>query len=325
MAAISVTYSPAYTLVPTYECFNRCSYCNFRAEPGQDSWLSIGAAHERLQALQASGIVEILVLSGEVHPESFRRRQWLQHMESLCRLALDLGFLPHTNVGPLSWEEMAVLQPVNVSMGLMLEQLSPRLLEGVHRAAPSKRPRLRLAQLEQAGRLRIPFTTGLLLGIGETAAERIDSLRAIARLHQRWGHIQEVILQPYSPGQQQTSQPMGFPPDQLPRMVAIARDLLPPDITIQVPPNLIPSSDVLLACLQAGARDLGGIVPIDEVNPDYCHPPLDHLAATLEAHGWHLRPRLPIYAHYLDWLPSPLRGRAAQVLQQFQGSQAAPS
>lgn len=141
-------------------------------------------------------VTEILILSGEVHPRHPRRSLWFQRIFNLCQLALSLGFLPHTNVGPLSEEEMASLKTVNVSMGLMLEQVTPKLLETVHRHAPSKQPERRLLQLELAGKLGIPFTTGVLLGIGETPLDWCNSLREIARIHSRWGHIQEVILQP---------------------------------------------------------------------------------------------------------------------------------
>lgn len=303
----TVTYSPAYTLVPTYECFNRCSYCNFRREPGQDAWLSLSVAQQQLLALKQQGIIEILILSGEVHPRSPRRVAWLDHIYRLCELALSLGFLPHTNVGPLSLEEMHQLKTVNVSMGLMLEQLTPRLLKTVHRHAPSKMPEARLQQLVWAGELGIPFTTGLLLGIGETEAERVESLSAIAQIAQQWGHIQEVILQPYSPGQSEDWQSSPFVMEQLPEFVAIARQILPPTVAIQVPPNLIQHPAHLLACLEAGARDLGGIGPHDEVNPDYPHPVLTKLNQHLAAAGWTLVPRLPVYPQYIDWLSPSLK------------------
>lgn len=297
-----VTYSPAYTVVPTYECFNRCAYCNFRAEPGKSPWLSVTAARDQMNRLQAQGICEILILSGEVHPHSSRRQAWFQLIYDLCNLALSLGFLPHTNVGPLSWDEMQQLKTVNVSMGLMLEQLTPQLLH-VHRQAPSKVPELRLQQLAWAGELQIPFTTGLLLGIGESPPDWWATLQAIAQIHQHWGHIQEVILQPHSPGSNQTLVAPAFDPHQLPEVVAAAREILPPDITLQIPPNLVKDSSWLIACVEAGARDLGGIGPKDEVNPNYPH--LDHqrLREILEPAGWQLVPRLPIYPQYISWLP----------------------
>ena len=135
-----VTYSPAYTLVPTYECFNRCTYCNFRRNPGEDEWMSLAEAREILTGLQGKEVIEILILSGEVHPKSARRQDWFERIYQLCELALEMGFLPHTNVGPLSYEEMAQLKQVNVSMGLMVEQVTPELLKTVHAHAPSKLP-----------------------------------------------------------------------------------------------------------------------------------------------------------------------------------------
>jgi 7,8-didemethyl-8-hydroxy-5-deazariboflavin synthase len=302
-----ITYSPAHTLVPTYECFNRCAYCNFRTDPGQDVWLTLEDAASQLQALSPHTVSEILVLSGEVHPKSARRSQWFQHIYQICELALSMGFLPHTNAGPLLYEEMAQLKQVNVSMGLMLEQTTPHLLETVHRHAPSKDPALRLEQLEWAGELRIPFTTGLLLGLGETDTERQETLKAIAQSHQRWGHIQEVILQPYRPGHQEDWSTVGFAVQELVEVVAIARDLLPSDITIQIPPNLVESPQHLLACIEAGARDLGGIVPLDHVNPDYGHGAIAQLSQYLNPQGRTLQPRLPIYPRFDTWLPKPLQ------------------
>lgn len=307
-----VTYSPAYTIVPTYECFNRCTYCNFRVDPGHDTWLTLEKARTILQPLQAQGVIEILVLSGEVHPQHSHRSAWFQRIYDLCQLALDLGFLPHTNAGPLSFEEMTQLKQVNVSMGLMLEQMTPTLLTTVHRHAPSKVPAVRLQQLEWAGQLKIPFTTGLLLGIGETETDRVATLETIAQLHQKWGHIQEVILQPHSLGQQQAWQGAVFTGEQLAEIVAVARQILPAEITLQIPPNLVTDAAQLLNCITAGTRDLGGIGPKDEVNPDYPHPHDAALAQILQKAGWQLKPRLPIYPQYDNWLSAPLKAAVQQ-------------
>jgi 7,8-didemethyl-8-hydroxy-5-deazariboflavin synthase len=302
-----VTYSPAFTLVPTYECFNRCTYCNFRTDPGQDPWLTIEDAQQQLNTLTNGKISEILILSGEVHPQSPQRSRWFELIYRLCELALSLGFLPHTNAGPLLYTEMVQLKRVNVSMGLMLEQTTPHLLETVHHHAPSKDPAIRLQQLEWAGQLQIPFTTGLLLGLGETEQERQDTLSEIAHMHQKWGHIQEVILQPYAPGQQDHWSAAGFPLEILIETVVIARQILPHDITIQIPPNLVHVPQCLLACLEAGARDLGGIVPLDHVNPDYRHGAIAQLEQSLNVSGWMLQPRLPIYPHCDTLLPEHLQ------------------
>jgi FO synthase subunit 1 len=188
---------------------------------------------------------------------------------------------------------MAILREVNSSMGLMVEQINGDLR--VHRHAPSKKPTLRLQQLRWAGEMAIPFTTGLLLGIGESPQDRTATLRAIADLQAEYGHIQEVILQPHSPGQSQPLDLPLFPTQELPALVAEARQILPPEVTLQIPPNLIAQDELLLACLQAGARDLGGIGPWDEVNPSYGHRSLQHLRRLLATKGWSLVPRLPVY------------------------------
>lgn len=298
----TVTYSPALTIVPTYECFNRCSYCNFRTDPRQDDWISLKQVKQQLEVAQSHSIIEILVLSGEVHPQSPRRAAWVEHIYKICELALRMGFLPHTNAGPLREAEMALLKQVNVSMGLMLEQVTPTLLQGVHRHAPSKLPELRLEQLEQAGRLGIPFTTGLLLGIGESEQARIDTLKAIAQSHYRWGHIQEVILQPHQPGSRQQETRPSFTAVALAEFVKTARQHLPFDITIQIPPNLVTDRRYVLAAIANGARDLGGLGPCDEVNPDYHHPTPSSLCTLLQSAGWQLRTRLPVYPQYDNWL-----------------------
>jgi FO synthase subunit 1 len=309
-----ITYSPAHTLVPTYECFNRCTYCNFRQNPGESPWIDLVAVQETLVDLHRRGVAEVLVLSGEVAPYSPRREAWFRHIYRLCELALEAGLLPHTNAGPLSREEMAQLQQVNVSMGLMVEQVTPRLLETVHRHAPSKQPAVRLQQLTWAGELGIPFTTGLLLGLGETEPDWADSLGAIAASHQRHGHIQEVILQPHRPGSRQSVMGTALVGAALRQAVRLARAILPPEITLQIPPNLV-SQDDLLACLAAGARDLGGLSPFDEVNPDYDHPTPAALQRIIRRGGWQLQPRLPVYPQYDGWL-SPSLQRLVQYWRQ---------
>jgi FO synthase subunit 1 len=268
--------------------------------------MTLATAREKLQSLQNQGISEILILSGEVHPRSPRRKAWFDHIYQLCELSLSLGFLPHSNVGPLSFAEMEKLKKVNISMGLMVEQITPKLLATVHHNAPSKIPELRLQQLAWAGELKIPFTTGILLGIGETEQERWESLKAIAEIQQNYGHIQEIILQPHSLGQKQTFQGSEFSMDQFPQIIAKAREIIPSSITLQIPPNLIPDDQCLLDCLEAGARDLGGIGPIDEVNPDYAHFHHQKLVNILKKNNWELVPRLPIYPPYYDWLSDQL-------------------
>lgn len=302
-----ITYSPAYTVVPTYQCFNQCSYCNFRVEIGTEEQTSIEKISKTLQELDSQLIAEILVLSGELHPLSIDRQKWFTKLCQICDLSLSMGFLPHTNAGPLSRSEMKRLKQVNVSMGLMLEQVNPKFMKTVHKNAPSKKPELRLQQLELAGKLKIPFTTGLLLGIGETRLDIEESLKAIAQVQNKWGHIQEVILQPHSAGSSQKEDIDTFEPHLLPETIAMAKKILPASISIQIPPNLVLDGGFLLDCLDAGANDLGGISPIDEVNPDYPHPSYDALSKVLEPAGWKLKPRLPVYPHYYSWLSIALQ------------------
>lgn len=302
-----ITYSPAHTIVPTYECFNRCSYCNFRVDIGKEESVSVEEIKEVLQNLDNQKVAEILVLGGETHPLSKNRLKWFTKIYKICEISLSLGFLPHTNVGPLTWQEMRRLKEVNVSMGLMLEQINPKFLKTVHKNAPSKNPKLRLQQLEWAGKLEIPFTTGLLLGIGETVSDIQASLQTIALIQDKWGHIQEVILQPHSLGGSQEEDIPTFDPNLLPEIIAQARKILPASISIQIPPNLVVDSNFLLACLEAGATDLGGISPKDEVNPDYPHHTSGSLSKILEPAGWNLKPRLPVYPKYYSWLSPRLK------------------
>ena len=299
-----ITYSSAFTLVPTYECFNHCAYCNFRVAPNNDKWLSLEQALTQIHNLKNKCVYEILVLSGEVNPKSSRRKSLINRVCDICQLALEEGFIPHSNVGPLSFTELKALRNVNGSMGLMLEQMAEL---PVHKNAPSKNPKIRLQQLDWAGQLKIPFTTGLLLGIGETEADRVKTLQAIATSHQKWGHIQEVILQPHSPGSNQSFDGLGFDPQRLPEVIHLAREILPEAIAIQIPPNLVADENWLLRCLEAGATDLGGIVPKDEVNPDYKHLDLEKLKQLLASKGWQLQPRLAVYPQYDDWLPPSVR------------------
>jgi FO synthase len=218
-------------------------------------------------------------------------------------MALSHGLLPHTNAGLLTDADMTRLKEVNVSLGLMLECASPRLCEpGMpHHRAPDKRPDRRLAMIDAAGRLRIPFTTGILIGIGETRRERVESLLAIREAHRRHGHIQEVIVQNFRavPGV-----PMSHAPepdeDEVTLAVAMARLVLDSDISLQAPPNLNPAS--AQALLASGLNDFGGISP---VTPDYINPrhPWPHIAALSDAcarAGFVLRPRASIYDRFVD-------------------------
>jgi len=300
-----ITWSPSLTLVPTRHCFNACAYCSFRDPAAPASLLEPAEAQEQLRARPQAR--EVLLLSGEVPPDSPARAAWFTRLLALSRLALAEGRLPHTNAGPLSRREMAALGRLNPSMGLMLEGLGPAV-EGHHRHAPSKRLAVRLGQLEQAGRLGIPFTTGLLLGLGESQAERRDALELIALLQHTWGHIQEVILQPYRPDGTAARPLSRAEQHDLLATIAAARAILPPEVHLQLPPNLWPL-DTLPEALAAGIDDLGGIDTADVINPAYAQPRPAVLRRQLAAAGWELVPRLCVHSGWIGSLPLPLRRR----------------
>ena len=310
----TVTYSPKVFLPITNLCRDRCGYCTFRKNPDDPgAWTMLP---EEVRAItrqaQSVGCIEALMCLGDKPERAFRAyRRTLQvlghettieYVERCCRIALDEGLLPHTNAGLMTREEMQQLKPVNVSLGLMLENVSPRLRQPgqAHHHAPDKEPALRLRMLREAGELQIPFTTGILLGIGETLAERIASLRAIGELHAAYDHIQEIIIQNFRAKPTTLMAPAPEPErEDIARTVAVARLMLP-DMNIQVPPNLNPYD--LRLFLAAGVNDWGGISPVtrDFVNPEAPWPQLSVLASTCRAEGFQLTPRLPIYAEYVD-------------------------
>jgi len=250
----------------------------------------------------------------------FGHRTTAEYVSRACEMAAERGYLPHTNAGVLSYDEMNLLKPVNASLGLMLENVSSRLtLRGMpHFSAPDKVPAVRLRMLRDAGELSIAFTTGILIGIGETRDEIVDSLIAIREIHEKYGHIQEVIIQNFraKPGTRMEEFPE---PDalEIARIVATARLLLGGSMNIQVPPNLNPNDHKLL--LRAGINDWGGISPVtkDYVNPEAAWPHIDALARTCREEGFTLRERLAIYQEYID-RPGFLPARLQPVVSKLQ-------
>ncbi len=312
-----VTWSPSLTLVPTHGCFNACGYCGFRVPPAAGDPLADALSDQQAerQLLRSPRAAEVLLLSGEVAPSSPHRRRWFARLLALSRLALRHGRLPHTNAGPLLLGEMAALGRLNPSMGLMLEGLGPAY-EALHRQAPSKALSVRLGQLEQAGRLGIPFTTGLLLGVGESQGHRRAALELLAAIQRRWGHLQEVILQPWRPPGE-AAMPLGRPEvEGMLESIAEARDILPVEVHLQLPPNLWPLHR-LGEALEAGIDDLGGVDQWDVINPAYPQPTPSLLACQLERDGWQLRPRLCVHEAWLPWLPSALRLYAETLRQRL--------
>ena len=305
-----VTWSPSVTLVPTRGCFNACGYCGFRTPPDPADPLIDALTDRQAQLLLNSRpeATEVLLLSGEVAQASPHRRRWFERLVMLSRLALASGRLAHTNAGPLTRREMARLSQLNPSMGLMLEGVGP-LYDGLHAHAPSKMLKVRLGQLEQAGRLGIPFTTGVLLGVGESDAQRLQALELLSLMQQQWGHIQEVILQPFRPPGQSPEPLSSVECEGLLPIIAAARSILPEEVHLQLPPNLWPLN-LLPAALEAGVNDLGGIDIHDVINPQFAQPTPAQLRATLEHAGWRLQPRLCVHDNWLNRLPATLHPAA---------------
>jgi len=257
----------------------------------------------------------------------FGHRTTAEYVARACEMAIEHGFLPHTNAGVLSRDEMQLLKPLNVSLGLMLENVSPRLTErGMpHFSAPDKHPSVRLRMIREAGELSIAFTTGILIGIGETLEERVDSLIAIRDLHAEYGHIQEVIIQNFRA--KPDTRMAGYAEPEavdIARTVAVARILLGGEMNIQTPPNLNPNDHQLL--LRAGINDWGGISPVtrDYVNPEAAWPHVDKLAATCRDEGFTLCERLAIYDEYIErpgFLPAGLHAvvaaRQSEIAQEY--------
>ncbi len=338
-----VTFSRNLTLSLSRTCQCYCKYCAFAThkahlyEPEQVIEILDGAARRRVK--------ELLVLTGErpeVNPEVARRLAALGHSDFtsyvvwVCERSLERGILPHTNLGVLDRDDLARLRQVTASQGLLLESVSERLMETVHAGSPTKHPARRMETIAAAGELRIPFTSGILVGIGETELERIESLEALARLHGEHGHIQEVILQNFvpheryygrepaqiaeraaaeywrtglDPGASAPARPQlplpewakeGAGPvtiEDMKRLIAECRRLMP-DVGIQVPPNLADWWPELVA---AGATDLGGLSANgDHISPEHPFPSPHQVRKRLQADGYALTERLCVYGSYID-------------------------
>jgi 7,8-didemethyl-8-hydroxy-5-deazariboflavin synthase CofG subunit len=310
-----ITYSRKVFLPLTNLCRDYCGYCTFRKDPG-DAGAKTMTPDEVLEVATHGaklGCKEALFSLGDkpeaLFPEmrqtlqQYGHRRTLEYLADMCRLVLDhTPLLPHANPGVMGPKDLERLREVNASMGLMLETTSRRLLgQGMaHDNAPDKDPAVRLKTLENAGKLRIPFTTGILIGIGETFAERVETLCAIRDLHERYGHIQEVIIQNFraKPGIPMQASPEPTLLDFL-RTIAVARIILGGEMNIQAPPNLTPEQYQLL--LMAGINDWGGISPltIDFINPEAPWPQIHTLERVSAEMGLRLRQRLALYPEYI--------------------------
>jgi FO synthase len=313
-----VTYSPKVFIPLTKLCRDVCHYCTFARPPrrGERAYLTPDEVLEIARAGAAAGCREALFTLGDKPERRYRVAReelaaldcetTIEYLARMCELVFEkTGLLPHANPGVMSRDELAALREVTASQGIMLETVSDRLSErgGPHFGSPDKRPAARLETIRLAGELRIPFTTGILIGIGETRAERIEALEAIAALHLEHGHVQEVIVQNFraKPGTKMADHPEPALDDLL-WTAAVARLVLPPDVHVQVPPNL--SYDDFPRLLDAGIDDWGGVSPvtIDHVNPEAPWPEIERLQIATEAAGLALAPRLPVYPEFVSGL-----------------------
>jgi FO synthase len=309
----AVTFSRNVFIPLTNLCRDRCSYCTF-AKPDDSPEAKTYTLAEVADVTRGgvrTGCIEALFCLGDKPEIAYRSyREWLagvgfrstaEYLVEGCRVAFEGGMLPHTNAGILSQREMAALRRWNASMGLMLESVSPRLRgKGMaHQYAPDKEPAVRLRMHEEAGELKIPFTSGMLLGIGENTEERVDTLLAIRALDDRHGHIQEAIIQPFHPKPGTRMRWAAAVSDaEVADWSALARLVLGREIAVQAPPNLSPEAFGEL--LAAGVSDWGGVSPVtvDFINPEAPWPALRDLRARTEAHGRRLVERLPVYPRH---------------------------
>ena len=310
-----VSFSKKVFIPLTTLCRDYCSYCTFRKDPGQPGahFMTPDEVLALAEQGRAAGCKEALFSLGDqperIFPEA---REFLRHhgfartldyVAAMCELVLDrVGLLPHANPGVMDRPALERLKESNASVGLMLENVSARLMrDGLpHAKAPDKVPALRLRTIEEAGKLSMAFTTGILIGIGETLEERIDSLFAIRALHEQYGHVQEVIVQNF---RAKPEIPMALHPepslDDMLRTLAMARLILGPQMNLQAPPNLSYADFPRL--LEAGINDWGGISPVtkDFINPEAAWPQITKLRTETEARGFTLRERLAIYPEFI--------------------------
>jgi FO synthase len=311
----AITYSRKVFIPLTNLCRDYCGYCTFRRDPG-DPGAHTMTPEEVLEVARAGGklgCTEALFSLGDKPELLFSEmRETLRHLgykstlhylEAMCELVLrETSLLPHPNPGPLSGEWIARLAAVSPSMGLMLETTNADLLGPgrAHDNAPDKLPAKRLRTIEEAGKQNVPFTTGLLIGIGESVEDRVDTILAIRTIHERYGHIQEVIVQNF---RAKPAIPMANWPEpgqaEMLRTVAVARLLLP-EVNIQAPPNL--SAPYYEELIEAGINDWGGISPLtpDFINPEKPWPHLEQLRLRTESKGCQLHQRLPVYPEFVD-------------------------
>lgn len=309
-----ITFSKNIFIPLTEVCRNTCGYCTFRKDPeqlGDRLLMQLPEIISNIKQSEKYGCKEALFTFGERSDEIKEVKNQLdnlgfenmsEYLYHVCEETLaKTGLLPHSNPGVISRKELKMLKEVNASMGMMLENSNPRLMETeAHKKSPGKNPWLRIQTIENAGKLKIPFTTGLLIGIGETLEERAESLLELRRIQNKYGHIQEIIIQNF---RSKPGIPMENHPEpsllEILKTVAVAKIIFP-DVSIQVPPNLNRETSQMF--LLAGADDWGGVSPMskDYVNPEAPWPEIDELKQlTLEA-GFSMKERLPVYPQYIN-------------------------
>jgi len=323
----SVTFSKKAFFNIINLCKDTCSYCTYKAEPGEEK-LSLMSKQQILELLQLAKkyrCVEALFVTGEQPEQKYpEARKWLkdngfkstaEYLIHASEMALELGLFPHTNAGNLNFEEMRELKKTNVSMGIMLENISDRLSKrGMpHYLAASKRPKARLEVLENSGRLGIPMTTGILVGIGETIDEIIDSIFAIKHLHQKYGNIQEIILQNFQPKEDTLMKNQPSADEKYFKTVVALTRVIIPDMNIQIPPNLSPKS--YQSFLSVGINDWGGISPLtpDFVNPEFSWPEINEVKNNSRNAGFDLKCRFPVYPEFFSFISKELRDKMTVI------------
>ena len=326
-----LTYSPKVFLPVTNLCRNYCSYCTFRRSPGQAGARTM-TPEDVLATLRAgsdAGCIEALLCLGDTPESGFPSYQrqlesWgyqstVEYLDWIARQAQGLGLLAHTNAGVLDAPSMKALRQSNVSLGLMLESNSDRLCgRGMpHYSAPDKVPAVRRRMIAEAGMQQIPFTSGILVGFGETQKERIEAIDVLAQLHDHYNHLQEVIIQPFRPHVgTRMANAVAAVDSVLLETIAIARLKLPAEVSLQAPPNLAPG--MIEALIGAGINDFGGISPLtpDFINPSYPWPHIDVLAERCQSLGFTLQPRLPVYSRFIEqpgWIDPRLLGSVYRI------------
>ena len=323
----SVTFSKKAFLNIVNLCMDSCSYCTYKAEPGESkvSMMSKNQIKEILKLAKKYHCVEALFVTGEQPEQRYpEARMWLkengfhstsEYLIHSSEIALEEGLFPHTNAGNLSFEEMKELKKTNVSMGLMLENISERLTEkGMpHYLAASKRPKARMKILENSGKLKIPMTTGILVGIGETIEEIVDSLLAIKDLHKKYGNIQEVIIQNFQPKQDTRMRDEPSADEVYFKSIVALSRIIMPKMNLQIPPNLSPSS--YQSFLKVGINDWGGISPLtpDYVNPEFSWPKIQEVEKNSLDAGYELKCRFPIYPEFFSFISKELRMKMKEM------------